>query len=188
MCPYDTSALDPAVVDEARRNHPFVSEGGIPHESPDYRGLGALGGVFAEPLPVPPVTPVEVMFEAGLPLTGVRRTVTDYAARAGLAADRTDDLVLAVNELATNSLRHGGGHGTLRLWDDADALVCEVQDGGRIGDSLAGRERPGHSQTTGRGLWLVHQLCDLVQLRSLPTGTIVRLRMLYGGAGGRDFG
>ena len=30
-------------------------------------------------------------------------------------------------------------------------------------------------QEGGRGLFLVHQLCDLVQLRSSPSGTTVRL-------------
>src|SRR5690349_3981669 len=41
-----------------------------------------------------------------------------------------DDLVLAVDELAANSLRHGGGHGELRLWTDEGAVVAEVEDGG----------------------------------------------------------
>ena len=30
-------------------------------------------------------------------------------------------------------------------------------------------------QPIGRGLWLVHQLCDLVQLRTSATGTVVRM-------------
>ena len=99
------------------------------------------------------------------------------AAAAGLDAARTADLVLAVDEVATNSLRHGGGRGTLRIWQDADALVCEVRDAGRIEDPLAGRVRPPLDRDGGRGLWLVNQLCDLVQLRTLPTGAVVRLHV-----------
>ena len=59
----------------------------------------------------------------------------------------------------------------------ADAVVCEVRDGGHIDAPLVGRERPSLERPGGRGLWLVNQLCDLVQIRSFPTGTVVRLHM-----------
>jgi anti-sigma regulatory factor (Ser/Thr protein kinase) len=85
--------------------------------------------------------------------------------------------VLAVHELATNSVRHGGGRGTCRLWRDGAALVCEVSDRGWITDPQAGRRRPAADQPGGRGLWLVHQLCDAVELRTSPSGTVVRVRM-----------
>ncbi len=62
----------------------------------------------------------------------MRGLVTAHAARAGLAEGRAADLLLAVNEVATNSLLHGGGRGTVRLWREADALVCEVRDEGCI--------------------------------------------------------
>ena len=29
----------------------------------------------------------------------------------------------------------------------------------------------------GHGLWLANQVCDLVQVRSFPTGTVVRLHL-----------
>ncbi|HSK35434.1 MAG TPA: ATP-binding protein, partial [Actinomycetota bacterium] len=87
------------------------------------------------------------------------------------------DLVQAVDELATNSLRHGGGRGTLRIWRDAGALVCEVRDAGRLEDPMAGRERPAAERDRGRGLWMVNQLCDLVQLRSFPEGAAVRVHL-----------
>jgi anti-sigma regulatory factor (Ser/Thr protein kinase) len=44
-----------------------------------------------------------------------------------------------------------------------------------VADPLAGRLTPAHDQEGGRGLYLVHQLCDLVQLRSSPSGTTVRV-------------
>ena len=88
--------------------------------------------------------------------------------------------MLAVHELATNSVRHGGGHGTCRLWRDGTALVCEVSDHGWITDPMAGRRRPAADQPGGRGLWLVNQLCDAVELRSSPAGTVVRVRMSDG--------
>jgi anti-sigma regulatory factor (Ser/Thr protein kinase) len=100
-----------------------------------------------------------------------------HAAAAGLDRARTADLVLAVDEVATNSLRHGGGRGTLRIWRDAGALVCEVRDAGRLEDPMAGRERPAAERDRGRGLWMVNQLCDLVQLRSFPEGAAVRVHL-----------
>jgi anti-sigma regulatory factor (Ser/Thr protein kinase) len=77
----------------------------------------------------------------------------------------------------TNSIRHGGGGGTLRIWQEDDRLVCEIEDRGRLSDPLADRRRPDPEQPNGRGLWMANQLCDLVQLRSPAHGTIVRLHM-----------
>jgi anti-sigma regulatory factor (Ser/Thr protein kinase) len=85
--------------------------------------------------------------------------------------------VLAVNELATNSMRHGGGRGVLSVWQENGTLLCEVTDRGHIADPLAGRERPPDARGGGRGLWLVNHLCDLVQVRSLHGGNVIRLHM-----------
>lgn len=57
-------------------------------------------------------------------------------------------------------------------------VVCDVSDRGWIRQPLAGRARPSVDLESGRGLWMVNQLCDLVQLRSSPAGTVVRLHML----------
>jgi anti-sigma regulatory factor (Ser/Thr protein kinase) len=176
LCPYDTEALPPVVVEEAQRSHPLVTRGGAGWESADYRGLDQAAAPFDAPLPDPPGEPLELAFGAG-PLAALRDLVSRHAAAAGLDQARTADLVLAVDEVVTNSLRHGGGRGTLRIWQDADALVCEVRDAGRIADPMAGRQRPAPDREGGRGPWLVNQLCDLVQLRSSAAGGVVRLHM-----------
>jgi anti-sigma regulatory factor (Ser/Thr protein kinase) len=88
---------------------------------------------------------------------------------------RVEDLTMAVNELAANSIDHGGGGGVLRWWIEPGALLCEVQDAGRIADPLVGRRTPRLDQPRGRGVWMVHQLCDLVQIRSSAAGTVVRV-------------
>ena len=107
----------------------------------------------------------------------MRREITGLARHVGLNAARTDEFVLAVNEVATNSIRHGGGRGTLRAWIDSEAAVCEISDAGVITDPLVGRRRPASDAPGGRGLWLANVLCDLVQVRSGPDGTVVRLRV-----------
>ena len=59
-------------------------------------------------------------------------------------------------------------------------MLCEISDRGRFDEPLAGRVRPAPDQPDGRGLWLVNQLCDLVQIRSSPAGNVVRLHMAVG--------
>jgi anti-sigma regulatory factor (Ser/Thr protein kinase) len=153
-----------------------VTEGGVGIGSATYHGLERAAEPFAAPLPDPPREPAAQSFELAS-LAELRGLVAGHAAAAGLDPDRTADLVLAVDEVATNSLRHGGGRGTLRIWRDEGALVCEVRDAGRIEDPLVGRERPALDRDGGRGLWMVNQLCDLVQLRSFPGGAVVRLHV-----------
>jgi anti-sigma regulatory factor (Ser/Thr protein kinase) len=106
----------------------------------------------------------------------MRAMVAHHAQTAGLEA-RAKELVSAINEVATNSIRHGGGNGTFRVWQEDSALVCEIRDRGRFDKPLADRVRPTSSVSAPRGLWLANQLCDLVQIRTLPAGTVVRIHM-----------
>jgi anti-sigma regulatory factor (Ser/Thr protein kinase) len=181
LCPYDTTTLDPDVVAHARRTHPLVTDtSGNVRKSSAYHGLSAAAARCTAPLPpAPPQTrsiPIDVDGLATL-----RAVVTRHAVRAGLLPGRIEDLVLAVNELATNSLLHGGGRGTLRLWQQDGALVCEVRDRGTLDLPLAGRERPAAGQVGNYGLWLVNQLCDLVEQRTLPGGgNVVRVTIRCG--------
>jgi anti-sigma regulatory factor (Ser/Thr protein kinase) len=108
-------------------------------------------------------------------LAALRRFLGVWAADESLDAGASEELVLAVNELASNSIRHGGGRGTLRAWRDARTLLCEVHDAGHIADPCVGSRRPAPDSAGGRGLWLVKQLCDNVLIRSSPAGTVVRV-------------
>jgi anti-sigma regulatory factor (Ser/Thr protein kinase) len=92
-----------------------------------------------------------------------------------LPQDVLEDLVLAAHELATNSVLHGAGDGVLRGWHESHALVLEIADDGVITDPLVGREQALPLAEGGRGVWMANQLCDLVQVRSSPRGTVVRL-------------
>jgi anti-sigma regulatory factor (Ser/Thr protein kinase) len=120
-------------------------------------------------------------------LVEVRRLVARRAAASGLGAIETDQLVLAANELASNSVRHGGGFGVLRVWDEDEAVVCEVRDRGQIDDRLVGRRAPRLDQMGGWGLWIVNQTCDLVEVRSGSAGTVVRARMRAAGRAGSSY-
>lgn len=174
LCPYDTETLSEAVLDEARRNHPFVSSLTEHERSAVFPGTAALARPFDEPLPEPPAG-ARAMAIDGPQLAQLRAFVAGCASGAGLSPDQTAELVFVVHELATNAVLHGGGEGALRVWQEPDALVCEVRDGGQIADPLAGRVRPAQLAQSGRGLWLANQLCELVQIRSLPAGSVVRV-------------
>lgn len=174
MCPYDTEALAPEVVDAARHSHPYVSAATHSEESAHYRG-DAWVGPGEDRLPEPPPDALPLAFGAG-PLESVRRFVLDRVGDT-LGFEKLSGLLVAVSEAASNSLVHGGGAGVVRVWHTDGGVVCEVRDRGWIRQPLAGRARPGFHQESGRGLWMINQLCDLVQLRSSPAGTVLRLHM-----------
>jgi anti-sigma regulatory factor (Ser/Thr protein kinase) len=174
LCPYDTEKLDASVIEEARRSHEFVTEQNRVQRSGAFRGLEASGVPFNVPLPERGTGVGQFAFGAE-DLASVRRFVSGNAVSAGLGAVGAGELVTAVNEVATNSIRHGGGNGKIRIWQEASAVVCEIRDSGRFDKPLADRQRPSRNVAAPRGLWVANQLCDLVQIRTLADGTVVRL-------------
>ena len=176
LCPYDVAALPADVIQRARESHPVVVERGEGQASDRYIGLGGLDELLHGPLPQPPVPPEELRFDRhGLP--ALRVVVLDRARTAGFGDEGAEDVVLAVNELTSNTVTYGGGEGVLRLWEDDGAVVVEVEDRGRIDDPLVGRQLPAGGVDGGFGLWMVNQLAELVQVRSSEMGTAVRLYM-----------
>jgi anti-sigma regulatory factor (Ser/Thr protein kinase) len=129
-------------------------------------------------LPPPPGDAFSYTYRADL--SRVRAVVLKHAREAGLPEPRASDLVLAVSEVAANTLRHTRSDGTLTVWRAPGELVCEIHDQGRITDPLAGRRRPAPGALGGQGLWLLHQVCDQVELHSGQHGTTVRMHMMLG--------
>ncbi len=176
LCPYDVESLPKSVIADAWRTHPEVISEGVPRPSPHFADTRAMCHDDLWPLTAAPELTEASSF--GLDdLLELRTRVHQHGVLGGLDLDRAYDLVLAVNEMASNSIRHGGGNGVLRLWvDERNAVVCEVTDAGHIRDPLAGRYAGG-PDLEARGLWLVNQLSDLVEIRSGPGGTCVRIRI-----------
>ena len=140
-------------------------------------------------------------------LYALRAAVAAHGSQAGLSDGRTRDLVLVVHELAANAVRHGAGHGQLRLRVTRDAVHCEVTDGpadppdndgaepsdtngagpaatpaGAAGAMVAGAAaqwqiEPGH------GLWLVRRVADEATVQSGPSGTVAAVSFRLGGLG-----
>ncbi|MGH9062600.1 MAG: anti-sigma factor RsbA family regulatory protein [Acidimicrobiales bacterium] len=178
LCPYDTAGLDEAVIAGAMSTHPHVVDRGGCRPSPGYRDPAAALPADDQLLPGPPGDAEMLAFRGG-ELGRVRGVVEDHARRAGLGPERVQDLVVAVNEVATNTVVHTGAPGSLRMWSHPGGVVCEVSDDGHIADPLVGRVMPSARADGRRGLWLVNQVCDLVELRSGPSGTTIRLHVLH---------
>ncbi len=175
LCPYDTKGLQPAVVADAMRTHPLLLSDGVHGTSPAYAVPFRIPSSCSVPLPTPPD---DAMFHTyRTDLSEVRALVLKHARDAGLTDARANDLVLAVSEVAANTLRHTRSQGTLTIWRTSDEIVCEIRDEGTITDPLAGRRRPAPDSLGGHGLWLVYQVCDLVELRSDESGTTLRMHM-----------
>jgi anti-sigma regulatory factor (Ser/Thr protein kinase) len=174
LCPYDLDGLDDQIIEAAQRTHPLLACDGSSRGSEEYMGAEETRRPFAGELSPRPSQATELPFSSD-DLGRLRHVVASWAQEHSLALEGGEDLVLAVNELATNSVRYGGGRGTLRLWREGESLMCEVQDGGRMEPPLVGRIRPNPEANSGRGIWIANQVCDLVQIRSSSAGTVVRV-------------
>ena len=177
LCPYDRR-LPAAVQAGALRTHATWRAADDSGCSPDYvpPGDGVDLATLPACVPLPPPTDVVLRGEFGLrDAPAVRRTVRAYARSSGLGAEQVENLELAASELASNCIRHGGGSGSVAMWREPDAVVVEFSCPGRLIDPLAGRRRPDPLAGGGMGLYLVQQLCDLVQIRTGRAGTTVRV-------------
>lgn len=175
-CLYDAERLDHELLLGAETTHPVVVE------LDETRSASALYVERPElhlserwPLEPPPAGLAARGFKADL--WGLRRFVADDERVLSLGGERGHQLLLAVNEAASNALKHGDGRFEVKIWQDGPSVVCEVSSGGWFEDPLAGRLRPSKEAVSGRGLWLINQLCDLVELRSAEPATTVRMHM-----------
>ncbi|MEV4437023.1 sensor histidine kinase [Streptomyces sp. NPDC049555] len=172
VCPYDVSELDARALADAYATHPVVIRDGRSVPSPLF-APDKVVALYNRPL-VPPDRPPDRFGFDGETLPQARHFVTGRARALGLAGARLEDLALAVAELTTNSVVHGGGSGTVEVWGEDGYVVWEVTDRGFVGDPLAGRRPPPVDRPGGRGLLLVHCLSDLVRTHTHPGGTTTR--------------
>jgi len=175
MCPYDIRALAADVVGRVQRTHPAILQAGQTQPATGYAGQGVVPAECDDPLPAPPADAQTLGYETSL--RQVRDLVASHGAALGMAADQIMNLVIAAGEITANTLRHTTAGGTFWVWHTGEEIICQVQDQGWITDPLAGRQR--HSpEDSGHGLWVVNQVCDLVEIRtSQAGGTIIRLHM-----------
>lgn len=169
-CPFDTASLPKSVLDDLTGSHPFIGSGATSRINENF---------LADGHPERQLSPALIGDDEFIPFTkeglgAMRKRIAEDARRFGVEEDRIPDLVLAVNEIATNSIRYAGS-GSIGVWQADGRVVCEVRDLGFIEDQLIGLRRPQVTEARGRGIWFAHQVSDLIQLRSSPSGTTVRI-------------
>ncbi|GII88306.1 anti-sigma regulatory factor [Sphaerisporangium siamense] len=182
LCPYDVSRLEPYALDDAERTHPVMQDPAGSWPSPAYTDPVEAVALFDRPLPAPPARAASHTFNGTGGLPGVRAFLAERAAAAGLGERRVGELLIAMNELASNTAEHTCGPGTVTVWVEDGTLVYQLDDSGRLDDPLAGRVPPPDTATRGRGLIIVNELADLVRVHRRPSGTSVRLHFDPAGA------
>ncbi|WP_407840823.1 anti-sigma factor RsbA family regulatory protein [Streptomyces sp. DSM 116496] len=176
VCPYDADRLPAETLADARVTHPALIEDGRESVSDHFSPTRALAR-GNEPLTDEGGADAAAYDFDDRRLHGARRFAARIASRLGMAEEARATLSLIVAELTTNSVVHGGGRGTLRLWAEGDQLVCEVRDPGLLRDALAGRLPPPVDRPGGRGLLLVNDFATLVRMHTGPGGTTVRAHL-----------
>ena len=174
LCPYRADDRDRARVEAT---HPRLATATGLVASGTYRP--PTEALVEYPPPPPPELgpPAAEQAFAADELADLRHLVAEVAGRGATAPDRVADLVLAVNEIGSNSVEHGPGRGRLRLWTTEEAVIAEIVDRGTADLPFPGMVAPLASGVRGRGLWLASELCDVMQVWSDGEGTVVRLRM-----------
>lgn len=179
-CAYDSTAVGDGLLDTARRTHPSLLAPDGTRDSTSY----VDSGQFLAGHPPPPRLPVpdgalRLEFDAaGTPT--VRQTTLRWARAAGMAEDNAQELLIAVYEIVSNAVEHGGGRGIGWLWSDGARLICAVWSAREIADPMAGYRPPGTAQERGRGLWLARQICEQVSIYNSDGATVQLIRSISG--------
>jgi anti-sigma regulatory factor (Ser/Thr protein kinase) len=197
LCPYDTRHLSPALLHSAEVTHPYLITGN--GHSSDLDTGTVRNAAYTDPRTVSaacdtrpwqrrPANAADFPFHRTDQLAALRRFAAHHARQLGLADDQIHALLVCVVEAATNALQHGAGHGTCRIWDtDTDTeLLCDITDpAGRIDPALAGYLPPHAGQPEGRGLWIIRQLADAVDIHITGRTTTIRLHFTLHGPAAR---
>lgn len=178
LCPYDMARLSHDILADAEKTHPVVIDASGHRPSDHFHPARVVVAAHSLPLPAP-ADAASTSVGAGA-MAAVRAFAREQAVKFGLSQARVDDFALAVTELATNSVRHGGGESTVRVWTERESIVCQVNDNGHITDVLAGRTPVHANDPGGRGLLLVNRLADLVRTQTTSSGTAIQVRFDLG--------
>lgn len=175
ICPFSAIDLPESALSDATRAHQWQLQQGAVRANSKYSALDNAPASIGVPLA--PVPPEADTVQYTTDLRPVRAMVAAACHRAGLSVMQTTDMTLAVSEIAANTLRHTNAGGVTQAWQCDGELICQISDTGHITDPLAGVRKPATGQLGGLGLWLVNQICDLVELRTSDTGTVIRLHI-----------
>jgi hypothetical protein len=176
LCAWRTD-LDERLITAVERSHPLVCTDGrilanLAYSDPaallEEHVLGALSPMADQK--------GTVEFSSTGDLGRVRRVVADHAGRTELDRERTDALLIAVNEAATITLfRAAGEVSCVEVATTADAITCDVR-GSRpfTGLSAMGLED--------ENLWWVHEFSDRTEVGNDGDTGVIRVVMTLDGS------
>lgn len=176
FCFFPEMPLHQAILDGALRNHPLLlGDGALRHNREHQSPRDVLAERPAAAPMLLGAPEVQLTFGAWQ-LGEVRDAVEKVLLAADYSSSRAEDVVLAVNEVATNAVEHGAGEARMCLWAGIEGFVCEIHDSGALRDPLPGLQAPHPSEPRGRGVWIARQLCDSLHVWADGRGTHVRMR------------
>lgn len=178
LCLYDASMLAPSIIERARLTHPQHGCGRTIANPRFTDTVNALNGLAPQDLEVPERAPrLSHVKEA----RAARVFVSECLKHTDLRYDQRDDLVVVTSELVANSLKATADEISVAVWESDDGVAVQVDDDGQgINDPFAGYHRPVREATSGRGLWMARQLCDVIEISSRPHRTAVRAIQIPG--------
>ena len=109
-------------------------------------------------------------------LAQLRQQLSAWLAAAGVAAELRAGVVLATNEAAGNVIQHAVPCNSLSLRAaiDEHLLTVEITDTGNWDGQV--QDGNGENNAGGRGLLMIRQLVEHVEIRTSRQGTTIRMQ------------
>lgn len=172
LCTYDTRCRPEEVIAAALATHSVIGAVGTTQASPQYLDPAAF---LADPLaqvPVPPTSQPSWTYtvEDLNDLAWVRKGFSAGAlSGSAVSSQSIDQFLVAVHEVASNGLFHGGPPVRITLWTDLASLTCLVEDSGPGDlDPMTGFRHPEDWEPM--GLWVARQLVDELFIGNTVSG------------------
>jgi anti-sigma regulatory factor (Ser/Thr protein kinase) len=183
LCVFDTQRLPEPLLDSALRTHSMVASAA--GRAPNPLFTDPADYLRSLPVPAEPLEGTAPRLSAPdvSDFIGLRHAVAAELSTVAAPHDAIEDFLLAVDEMTSNALRHGGPPVSLRLWTADDRIVCTIADHGPGFDDPFAGYGPAHGDDLSRGgmgLWLARQLCDHVDITAEDDGAQVRLTLRLG--------
>ncbi|SFF83883.1 sensor histidine kinase [Blastococcus tunisiensis] len=183
LCVFDAQRLPDPLLETARRTHSCLTGPGGRRPNPEF--VAPADYLRSLPVPAEPLeeTPPRLWARDVGDFVGLRHAVAAELSTVVASSDTVEDYLLAVDEMTSNAVRHGGPPVSLRLWVGADRVVCTIDDRGPGFDDPFAGYGPAHGEDLSRGgmgLWLARQLCDHVDISGDDGGARVRLTVRLG--------
>jgi anti-sigma regulatory factor (Ser/Thr protein kinase) len=171
LCSYDGNGTPDPILDGVWRTHPEVLAGDAWSASGRYEDPD---GLLRRITPAPEELPDLRSMPVGRDPEQIRERLAPELIAAGFGEAKTLEMLLAVSEIATNALQHGGGIEDVRVGRVHGRFVCEIVDRGPWFDEpLAGYLAP--RAGVGSGLWIARQLTWRLECFRSPSGFTARI-------------